>query len=458
MLHWANAGSGSVPTFYPGRQSTMTVRARRIYYSLATLVFLIVAPILLAIASGYRWIGLEQGFVKTGALFITATSRAEVFLNDQPMGSTPKRFTHLRPGIYQVSVRQNGLQSWERLIRVSPDVAEIIGPITLFPAAFQRANIDLKGATGVLADPVGNRIIGWQRQSTGWLSRDLWPSTDRLIQLTSQPTAVHASPHDQIRLYESIGEVAVVQTTGNQIWTLAPFTALRWSQTSDHIFYGQRLSQVYRFDALAKTETALTTGLSYSIQNDSIWSSTTVGTVTTIYQQAAYGQASSQVVTTIDGDWRFIDGPPNTLLMQRQSDHLLAELRQTASSPVLRSFGQADDWWWSSVNEPLVWQNGLELSMRLSDGTNTLIDRSGAITTEARWVSPEHLLLTLDQRHVTIRSTSQRQGRSTLLSQAFDADVTSMMFDRTQRLIVTVSQEPTPMVTAWSWSTTPLKL
>lgn len=436
----------------------MTVRARRIYYSLATLVFLIVAPALLAFASGYRWNGFRHGFVKTGALFITTVGRAEVFLNDQPQGSTPKRFTHLRPGVYNVSVRQSGLQSWEKLIRVSPNVAEIIGPITLFPATFQRTDLDTRGVANILTDVRGGRIVGVQTDQTGWFTRDLWPQSTREFRLTSQPTALHVSPHDQVRVYELADRTTILQTTDGRAWTVAPFVDIHWSQTSDHIFYGQRSNRIFRFDALAQTETLVTSGASYSLQNDEIWTTTATDQVTTISHQAAYGQATAQIVTTIAGQWQFIDGPANVLLLQRHADRLMAELRQTGSAPVLRSLGTADALWWSSTNEPAVWQDGLELSMRLTDGTNALIDRSGAITTAAEWLTPEHLLLTLDVRHVTIRSTSQRQGRATLMTQTFDQDVTALVFDRAQRLIVTVSPSPTPVVSVWSWAPTPLKL
>ncbi len=433
----------------------MTIRARRVFYSLATVVFLIVGPSLLAVASGYRWAGGGRGFVKTGALFITSVGRAEVRLNGEDRGSTPKRFTHLTPGVYVVELRQAGSAPWQKIVRVAPEVASVIGPVALFPAQFQTKNLDSKQSAAIVSDPAATVAVGVSPSDQEWVAADLWSATMTTATLPKQPRAFLISPHDQVRVWQLPDQLAVRRRNSiDPPWLIERLTNIRWDTNSDQIFYGQAGRSIYRFDALAQTRTLLAAADSFTIANDELWTAEYQPTVTLLAHQALYGQAVAQPATNLPGRWDVVRSPATVILLQRQLDGLLADYRLTASGPVLRPLGSADDWWWLNGDEPPLWQRGVDLSMRLADGRTTLVDRGSSAYTNASWLVPGHILLTFDDRHLVIRSVSDRQGRAVLMQQTFDHDQRLLVVDRAKRLAVLQPVNQPTALTVYSWAPT----
>lgn len=110
----------------------MTLQSRRIIYISAIIVFLIIAPLLIAVALGVR-IDPETGsLIQTGGIYIkTFPNNAQVTLGTTQTTRSPHEFRYLRPGIYTAQIHAEGYTNVTFDIPVLQRTATRIDPIEL---------------------------------------------------------------------------------------------------------------------------------------------------------------------------------------------------------------------------------------------------------------------------------------------------------------------------------------
>lgn len=98
----------------------MTLTQRRILYSIFFLIFFITAPIVIFWAEGYRYNFKKHRVEKTGVLFLESKpSRAQIYLNGKPKkDKTTARLKNLLPDDYQVEIKKEGFQTWQKNLKV----------------------------------------------------------------------------------------------------------------------------------------------------------------------------------------------------------------------------------------------------------------------------------------------------------------------------------------------------
>jgi len=99
-------------------------RKRRTWYLLACFViFIIMAPVIILYATGYR-LGESFQITRTGGLYIaSAYSGAQIYVDDIFIKETRlfqknALIQNLKPGLYKVRVTKDGLYDWEKELRV----------------------------------------------------------------------------------------------------------------------------------------------------------------------------------------------------------------------------------------------------------------------------------------------------------------------------------------------------
>lgn len=101
----------------------MTIQTRRRLLLLATIIFIIIAPLVLLYTSGYR-ISSDFSITKTGGIYISSPiSGSEIFLNNKPEKITNILqsgvfIQSLRPNIYSVLVAKDGYWPWQKNLEV----------------------------------------------------------------------------------------------------------------------------------------------------------------------------------------------------------------------------------------------------------------------------------------------------------------------------------------------------
>ena len=102
-------------------------RRRSLYLILCILVFVVLVPLTLLYSSGYR-LGEHFALVKTGGIYIGSNQPgAELYLNNEfvrGVGILKQGFfvQDLSPGMYTVTVKKEGHYSWEKVLKVQPQL------------------------------------------------------------------------------------------------------------------------------------------------------------------------------------------------------------------------------------------------------------------------------------------------------------------------------------------------
>lgn len=112
----------------------MTKTIRSVLLGISFIVFLVVAPVIVLYAMGYRYdfSRAQQGAV--GVLLIDAIpSRAQVGINGVSAGRVPRSIPNLTPGDVSVTVTHDGYAPWQKTIRVEGGQTYELHGVRLFP-------------------------------------------------------------------------------------------------------------------------------------------------------------------------------------------------------------------------------------------------------------------------------------------------------------------------------------
>lgn len=104
-------------------------------FYLSVILFLVLLPIVLSYALGYKIDYGEFRVYKTGILYINSNpAGASIYLNGRLHNDvTPAKVEELKPGTYKVEVRREGFYPWERELVVRPNMVTRAERIVLFP-------------------------------------------------------------------------------------------------------------------------------------------------------------------------------------------------------------------------------------------------------------------------------------------------------------------------------------
>lgn len=401
----------------------MSQLARRLYYLSAFLIFAVIAPLLLAWTSGYRWSNVRTGFVRTGALVVYSTPRADVRINGVLQGSTPFRQTHLSPGSYTVTVSKSGYADWVHTVRITPNTAQVIGPVLLFHPNFTQIPHEVLPGDQLLHDADFRVMLGSQSTADGATVQVRWPINDSTtFQIPSTPERVLVSPNAQSYIFAEQKNLIVVQRKDlNRLWTLPNPTSIAWDVTSDGFFFGITEGTATRFDISRQETQSLAPANSLTTSGDTLWIARINDTDTTVLKLPTFGQTTPTTVGTIPGKWNFVQSSVGALLMKNSVTDVVNELRYSPVSGTLTSvpFGTVDQLWWTDRSQPPIWLSGSDILTRDVDDQIVLIDRVSTPMTDARWIDSGHVLVMADAQSFVIRSVSSRQGRGTLLEARF---------------------------------------
>ncbi len=114
----------------------MTKRKRRLFFWIAVAIFVLVAPLIISYAGGYRYDFQKNEITQTGAIVIDSKpEKAKIILNEKELKKeTPGAIKGLFPSRnYEVSLQKDGYQSWQKVLSVEPEKIVSLDNIFLFP-------------------------------------------------------------------------------------------------------------------------------------------------------------------------------------------------------------------------------------------------------------------------------------------------------------------------------------
>lgn len=430
----------------------MTLFARRLYYSLACLAFFVTAPLVLLPAAGYQWQGWRLGWRGTGVLVVSTTPKTALSINGKYYGQATKFTVRLVPGQYQVALERSGYTNWQRLIRIDSNVANVIGPVMLFPTTLKSAE---RGGpfSHILIDQAQNAVFSGTLTGQTRQVQQVWPKLSTWkITVPTEPTSVWLSPKQRLVVIGTPAQT-IVTTIGPPLtsWSLAPLDHLFWGERGDAVFYGLRGGQLFVIDALAQTETVIGQRTSAGWYNHQLWSTSGAGQTTRIFYQTS--ETIQPVISQdLPGNWQIEPSPAGTLLMRdrdsRQVQIFMPSSVRAQTKPL--ALGPVDRLWWPDRQLPPLWQDGRQVYTLDTKNQPLLLERGPTSYQEVLWLAPRHILVSNDGQQLVISSVSPRQGQGIILTHDLSSPAHLINVDRGRKTILLQSLQP-PALFTLSW-------
>ncbi len=255
----------------------MGLAFRRVLYSTFIIAFLILAPVLTLYTAGYR-INLK-GFrlEKTGVLSVQSVPRnATVYLDDVADGTTPRRFSALLPGEYQLRVEAPDFYTWEKTVTVKSNLTTFNHDIVLFKKSAPVKIIE--GNIQVASPAPGRDKLAYIRRvdKTDELrllnlktQADFLITTFQAQSYTSIEFTSWSPDQRSVLIRQRFGEsnsYSVLDTDTLKLRALSDITTLNfdtlaWDASNQYYFYGLRDNQLYRVDTVTNSVRQLPLGI-----------------------------------------------------------------------------------------------------------------------------------------------------------------------------------------------------
>lgn len=112
----------------------MTLRIRRlIFWGLVT-IFFIITPLIIAYGLGYSFDWQKKTFVETGSFyFVSSPTGGVISINGIVSGKTNKYIKRLLPREYEVVIKKDGYQQWEKRLKIESGIVTEARNILLVP-------------------------------------------------------------------------------------------------------------------------------------------------------------------------------------------------------------------------------------------------------------------------------------------------------------------------------------
>jgi len=121
-------------------------------YSAFILLFIIIAPLLIFYALGYRYNWTNRNIEKNGALYIKSfPSNAEIFIDNKKIKpKTPTQVVEISSGKYDVSVKKDKYVPWTKKLEIYSGETSFAEAIVLFLANREKTNLSTGGSEWIM--------------------------------------------------------------------------------------------------------------------------------------------------------------------------------------------------------------------------------------------------------------------------------------------------------------------
>ena len=115
---------------------------RKILLLTSVLIFFVLAPIIILYAMGYRSGLLNSSNPSVGVLLVETTPRrAQININGDTKGDTPRAITNISPGEISLSLQKEGYLPWQKNISIIATSVANVTNVRLFPVDTQNSVI-----------------------------------------------------------------------------------------------------------------------------------------------------------------------------------------------------------------------------------------------------------------------------------------------------------------------------
>lgn len=393
----------------------MKLQQRRLFYAGATLLFVLLAPILILYAQGYRFDFPAMRFLRTGGLvMVSEPKRAHVTLDGKALNkTTPVTLLNVVPGEYDVTLTKAGYQPWRSRVRVRSHVSTKIEAL-LMPTVLSLTALPVTNVVTLAASDDGAKIAVLTSSGNGGRI-NIYDSRRRVFQdlavfdgnVVSSRLAWSANDRF-LAVRTSVGQVVVLHGTTGQLEPLPASPQLSidrmvWDPQNDNFLYVVADETLWKIDLFSHRASVLTSPgiVDAAVYDGSLWIVRRGREESTIEEVDRESPNARQRV--IDTNWpieRLLFIGSNRLLVEGQAAMALLDVDGAALSET-----QIDGRVAVSSRDPtgryLLFTTSTEAwSADLATATFSLLGRFGALH-GAAWRSPFPVALLLHEGTLT---------------------------------------------------------
>ncbi len=390
----------------------MSLTTRRILYIIFIIAFLIIAPMTLFYAAGYKFSLKGVKLQKTGAFILDSEPRgAKIFINGEPQqtllkkyisdksgfSGTPAKIKGLLPGEYDLKLELDGYWPWQKKLTIEPGASTYAEDVYLFkkdlPILLAQGEI-----SGTVASPDKNKTA----VSTNGQILILNLTGEKQTKLAAPAGAgivFSWAPSSKKILFGAtavnLEDVENLKTLGinlaDFIKTKNEINNIKWDMASDDKLYYQDKNNINSFTLSIKTSQTILEGQQfedYLIKDNYLYF---ISRMNGSANLNIFDIGARQLIRTVDlpssSNFYFIN-PDRKLLNLYDENHQILYLIDPFSSfysPLRETINNVKYAYWVN-DDKLLYANDFEIWLfDLNANKKTLLTRVSQIITEVIW-------------------------------------------------------------------------
>lgn len=433
----------------------MTLTHRRILYSFFFLIFFITAPIVILWAEGYRYNSTKHRLQKTGVLFLESKpAGAKIYLNGKiQKGKTTAHFKNLLPDDYQIVIKKDGYQTWQKKITVQPGQTTFAQYIRLFKENPEPKNIlSLKiiatseaqnGSIAFIYEqmPVKSSLQQNQDLDHG-VSKVLKlalfnlgnQNLNDLIVLDFQPDEIILSPNKSFIALKTAKQTFIVNVGNKKLINLSKIikkevTRLHWSETvRDETLYAISKNSLEKINLISEESLTLFQEpiLDFYLINNTIFFLQKTKDNVLLNKTSFNNMNNVETLTSlpISDHYEFYSSPSSYLILIDEKNKILY-LINTSEKKKIKIFPETDYVKWFQGGKILLFGNNFETSTYdLEKKEENLIVRLSSQIKKVIWYPiATHLIYSVPDGVKIIEIINHQRNLNTLIEKSDIQDI-----------------------------------
>lgn len=377
----------------------MNLKTRRIVFLFFLLIFLLVSPLLIISALGYKYNFKKHCLEKTGVFFVKSFPRgAAVYLDGEKFKkNTPTQITRLLPNSYKVEIAKKDYRPWQKNLTIQPNLTTFIEDVSLiyqtpkWTTILKGDFIDFLAAPSeqeqALIEQTAETKIVWlynldsdsftklfQAKTGSKLKLIAWSASNKKLLLKENK--------DYLVFNIEVPDVFISLTKISKV----DLTEVKWDETNDNLIYGLNGDRLIKINLLEKQVSLITQDkiINYFPYKTKIIA---IFKYKEKYYLKIYGNAEPQILFSLPAslNYQFAAAGSNNLLLfdpNQQQLYLLEpeKINQPVTSMLKNSLG------FKWHNKQLIYWNNAELfAFYPAAGKSILLERSSEKISNAFW-------------------------------------------------------------------------
>lgn len=426
----------------------MNLLCRRILYITFIIAFLILAPLLLMYANGYRYDFKQGAIIKTGVLILESKpQKVNVYINNElKYTKTPINGASLTPGLYDIKVAKNGYYLWEKKLKIESNFTTFAQDVILFKKSDPIKIINGSFNDFTISNDNAKIITLWQDETTAeiWeyklneqnskllLRNSLNNSEIKLGEWSKNNKNLIFNNYDKTKqknnyfimefdetFWQNKDEINIIKL--NELIPV-PIINIKWDDNDDNIVYANTKDSLYRINLMDKITKEISADKinDFIIYDKILYFNTELSCLIEIDKNQINAQNSIDddciYHLTKEKDYQLISSPRGliTLFSPNSKNSIVIDLN--SKNKIFQT--KTEKIKWDAASNKMLYYNDIEIGTfspsHQHPYKNETIGRYGQEIKNALWHPSHHHLIVLFENNLKIMELDARDKRNVI--------------------------------------------